>query len=129
MTGLKLLGAAAILSSALSVSAAAQEAVQEPASLGQAPSKRGQRFLSVRRKKAQPAASAEPAELRDVSLGDNQRHARHPWPKLHSAILRSILDRSTRRHTGCCVLCWNWTVRWSGASIPISACSIAAPKN
>src|SRR6266403_432430 len=48
--------------------------------------------------------------LRDVSLGDNQRHARHPWPKLHSAILRSILDRSTRRHTGCCVLCWNWTV-------------------
>src|SRR6266446_966953 len=36
MTGLKLLGAAAILSSALAVSAAAQEAVQEPGSLGQA---------------------------------------------------------------------------------------------
>jgi len=36
MTGLKLLGAAAILSGALAVSAAAQEAVQEPGSLGQA---------------------------------------------------------------------------------------------
>ena len=35
MTGLKLLGAAAILSSALAVSAAAQEAVQEPGTLGQ----------------------------------------------------------------------------------------------
>jgi len=35
MTGLKLLGAAAILFSALAVSAAAQEAVQEPGALGQ----------------------------------------------------------------------------------------------
>ena len=35
MTGLKLLGAAAILSSVLAVSAAAQEAVHEPGALGQ----------------------------------------------------------------------------------------------
>jgi hypothetical protein len=36
MTGLKLLGAAAILSSALAGSAVAQEAIREPAALGQA---------------------------------------------------------------------------------------------
>jgi quinol monooxygenase YgiN len=41
---------------------------------------------------------------------------------------RSISDRSTRRHTGYCVWSWTLTARWSSASIPTSACRIAALK-
>jgi hypothetical protein len=51
------------------------------------------------------------------------------WPRLRSAISRSISDRSTRRHTACCA--WSWSLNDEAVqrADPTSVCSIAALKS
>src|SRR6266404_6605460 len=54
-------------------------------------------------------AFAEQQKVPGVSIAARRKGP--TWPKLRSAISRSILDRSIRRRTGCCASSWNSTVR------------------